>query len=97
MKEIEFYLENFTNSPLLFLGGFGLAFAITYFAIPSIVSVAQAKMLCDMPNVRASHTIPTPILGGIAVFAGLIISTIIFSVIDIVPILSGSTSSRVSQ
>jgi UDP-GlcNAc:undecaprenyl-phosphate GlcNAc-1-phosphate transferase len=79
MKEFELYFENFLNAAPLVFGGFGLAFIITHLAIPSIVRVAQAKMLYSMPNGRSSHTKATPVLGGIAIFAGLIISTIIFS------------------
>jgi UDP-N-acetylmuramyl pentapeptide phosphotransferase/UDP-N-acetylglucosamine-1-phosphate transferase len=63
----------------ILIGAFILAFIITYLAIPSIVTVAHSKKLYDVPNGRASHTKVTPVLGGIAVFAGLIISTIIFS------------------
>lgn len=82
MKELELYFENFfTSAPLIF-GGFVMAFSITYFAIPSIVSVANSKMLYDLPNGRTSHTKPTPVLGGIAIFAGLLISTIVFSVMS---------------
>jgi len=80
MKEIELYLNNLISEGPLILGGFGLAFIITYLAVPSIVSVAHRKMLYDMPNGRGSHTKPTPVLGGIAIFAGLIISTILFGV-----------------
>jgi UDP-N-acetylmuramyl pentapeptide phosphotransferase/UDP-N-acetylglucosamine-1-phosphate transferase len=76
------YHQSLNIAALQIIGSFLLAFSITYFAIPSIVSVAKAKMLYDIPNGRTSHIKPIPILGGIAVFAGLIISTIIFSVVS---------------
>ena len=82
MKELELYFEKLPITGPIIFSGFVMAFSITYFAIPSIVSVANAKMLYDLPNGRTSHIKPTPLLGGIAVFAGLIISTIIFSVIS---------------
>ena len=56
-----------------------MAFGISWFIIPSIVSISRIKGLCDTPNSRTSHTRATPNLGGIAVFAGLIISTVIFA------------------
>lgn len=79
MPDINQYLEISHFLPLLVLGSFAVAFLITYIAIPSIVSVAQAKNLYDMPNVRGSHSKPTPVLGGTSVFAGMVISTILFT------------------
>jgi UDP-GlcNAc:undecaprenyl-phosphate GlcNAc-1-phosphate transferase len=52
---------------------------ITGTAIPSIVGVALLKGLNGKPNVRSSHTNETPLLGGVAVFAGLILSTVIIA------------------
>lgn len=51
------------------------AFVITYFAIPSIIKIAEQKNLLDEPGERASHTRKTPTLGGLGIFAGLIFST----------------------
>ena len=49
--------------------------AITFFAIPPLISLAKSKNLYDVPDSdRKSHTINTPTLGGIAIFAGLIFS-----------------------
>ncbi|MCP4312208.1 MAG: undecaprenyl/decaprenyl-phosphate alpha-N-acetylglucosaminyl 1-phosphate transferase [Bacteroidetes bacterium] len=69
----------------LFLSGWLLmalsvitAFGITYFGIPIIVRVSQEKGLFDNPNERASHHTPTPSLGGVAVFASVIFSAILF-------------------
>ena len=47
-----------------------LACIITFTMIPSIVHIARAKHLVDVPNGRTSHTSLTPNLGGIAIFAG---------------------------
>ncbi|MBN2481135.1 MAG: undecaprenyl/decaprenyl-phosphate alpha-N-acetylglucosaminyl 1-phosphate transferase [Bacteroidales bacterium] len=62
---------------LLTIMGFVLAFTATYYAIPSVVSIASSKSLFAMPNGRTSHRNATPNLGGVAIFGGFIISTII--------------------
>ena len=56
--------------------GFLTAFTLTYFAIPSIIGIAKEKHLFDEPNARSSHTVRTPSLGGIAIFAGVIFSSV---------------------
>lgn len=55
------------------------AFTLTYFAIPPIISVAREKNLCDVPGERSSHTISTPSLGGIGIFAGAIFSIVLWT------------------
>ena len=55
------------------------AFTLTYFAIPSIIHVARVKNLCDEPGERRSHTVSTPSLGGIGIFAGMIFSIILWT------------------
>lgn len=55
------------------------AFTLTYFAIPSIISIARAKNLYDEPTERSSHTISTPSLGGIGIFAGAIFSIVLWT------------------
>lgn len=63
----------------LVLLGFLTAFIITIFAIPTIVTIAQLKNLHSSPNSRTSHFSEIPNLGGIAVFAGLVLATVIFA------------------
>ncbi len=55
------------------------AFMLTYFAIPSIINIAKQKNLYDEPGERRSHTQATPSLGGIAIFAGVIFSIILWT------------------
>jgi UDP-GlcNAc:undecaprenyl-phosphate GlcNAc-1-phosphate transferase len=55
------------------------AFALTYFAIPSIINIARLKNLVDEPGERKSHVERTPSLGGIGIFAGVIFSTILWT------------------
>jgi UDP-GlcNAc:undecaprenyl-phosphate GlcNAc-1-phosphate transferase len=56
-----------------------MAFIITGITIPSIVNISRLKGLCVLPNGRTSHSDSTPTLGGIAVFVGLVMSTIILA------------------
>ena len=52
------------------------AFTLSYFIIPTVINVAHAKHLCDEPNDRRSHTVTTPSLGGVAIFAGVMFSMV---------------------
>ena len=61
------------------LGGFLVAFFITNVSIPPIVNLAHTKGLYNLPNGRTSHLRATPYLGGIAVFTGLILSTVVMA------------------
>jgi UDP-GlcNAc:undecaprenyl-phosphate GlcNAc-1-phosphate transferase len=66
--------------PYLLIGiAFLVSFLITFSAIPGIVKIANEKGLMAHPNGRTSHTIPTPNLGGIAIFIAIIISSVIFT------------------
>ena len=53
-----------------------LAFLITFFAIPIIIQVAKDKKLFDEPDERKVHKTVIPTLGGIGIFAGFIIATL---------------------
>jgi len=50
------------------------AFVIVWVSVPSIVRVSKNKHLFDEPDERSSHESEVPILGGLAIFAGFIIS-----------------------
>lgn len=58
---------------------FLLSFIISYLSVRPIVDLCLAKNLVDMPNGRTSHSKPTATLGGIAIFAGFMLSVMIFS------------------
>jgi UDP-GlcNAc:undecaprenyl-phosphate/decaprenyl-phosphate GlcNAc-1-phosphate transferase len=64
--------------PLVLLSFF-TAFALTYAALPSIIEVAIAKKLVDEPGGRRSHTVSTPSLGGIGIYAGAVFSLILWT------------------
>jgi UDP-N-acetylmuramyl pentapeptide phosphotransferase/UDP-N-acetylglucosamine-1-phosphate transferase len=65
-------IENQTY--VLILAGI-TAFVVAFLSIPSIVTVARYKHLMDEPGQRSSHHLRTPTLGGLAIFAGLLISS----------------------
>ena len=50
-----------------------LAFLTTHATVPAVIRVAHEKHLLDEPNGRSSHSQKTPSLGGIAIFASLVI------------------------
>ena len=55
-----------------------LAFLITLFAIPKIIRVSEVKNLFDHPDVvRKHHSKPVSSLGGVGIFLGFIISTLL--------------------
>ncbi len=54
-----------------------LAFFITFFAIPIIIQVAKQKKLYDEPDARKVHKVVIPTLGGLGIFAGFILATLL--------------------
>lgn len=60
---------------ILLSGAF--AFMITFFAIPSIIQVAREKKLYDEPDERKVHKMVIPTLGGLGIFAGFILATLL--------------------
>lgn len=55
----------------------GLAFLIAFFSIPVIIEVATFKKLFDEPDERKVHKKVIPTLGGLGIFAGFILATLI--------------------
>ena len=53
-----------------------LAFIITFFAIPVIIQIAKSKKLFDEPDERKVHKEVIPTLGGLGIFAGFIVATL---------------------
>jgi len=58
------------------------AFCIAYFLIPSIIKIADHQELFDIAGGRKQHKVPVPALGGIAIFIGFYISSILFTDIN---------------
>lgn len=61
------------------LAGSVTSFLLTYITIPTIVKISEFKGLFDFPDERKSHSRATPVLGGLAIFVGFSISSILFS------------------
>lgn len=74
----QFFTATFPAWVLLSIG-FIFSFAITFYGIPSIVKIARIKELYDVPGNRTSHEFNTPRLGGTIIFAGVILSSILFT------------------
>jgi UDP-N-acetylmuramyl pentapeptide phosphotransferase/UDP-N-acetylglucosamine-1-phosphate transferase len=54
------------------------SFAFTYVCIPPIVKISEEKHLFDVPNSRKLNKNLVPTLGGISIFIGMTLSTILF-------------------
>jgi UDP-N-acetylmuramyl pentapeptide phosphotransferase/UDP-N-acetylglucosamine-1-phosphate transferase len=61
----------------LILGALSIGFALVVIAIPTILRVARAKNLFESIDNRKIHSGTIPSLGGVAIFIGFILSTII--------------------
>lgn len=59
------------------------AFLLVYLAIPSIINIARVKHLYDVPDHRKSHDEAVPTLGGVAIFAGVIFSIILWTPFEV--------------
>jgi UDP-N-acetylmuramyl pentapeptide phosphotransferase/UDP-N-acetylglucosamine-1-phosphate transferase len=62
-----------------------ISFAITFLAIPVIITVAERKKLFDIPDERKVHRRPIPSLGGLGIFAGFILACLIAIPYQIAP------------
>jgi UDP-N-acetylmuramyl pentapeptide phosphotransferase/UDP-N-acetylglucosamine-1-phosphate transferase len=54
------------------------SFILTYLVIPSIVNLSKAKKLFDCPDQRKLNKAAVPTMGGISIFIGLTVSSILF-------------------
>lgn len=61
------------------LFSFVMAFFITYYSVPSIITLAKLKRLYDEPNHRKEHITRIPTLGGLALFVGFFFSFVFWS------------------
>lgn len=64
---------------ILTIAAFVTSLTITFFAIPSIIRIAEIKHLFDVPDERKAHITNVPTLGGLAIFAGMIFSLTFWS------------------
>ena len=54
-----------------------VAFIITFLAIPIILQVAEKKNLYDIPDERKVHINPVASLGGVGIFAGFLLASLL--------------------
>src|SRR5215210_3598508 len=54
-----------------------VSFIITFLAIPPIMRVAREKKLYDLPDARKLHTKPIASLGGVGIFIGFFVATLL--------------------
>ncbi|HWI63432.1 MAG TPA: MraY family glycosyltransferase [Symbiobacteriaceae bacterium] len=57
----------------------GLAFAITFWITPRLIPLAHRTGIVKKPGGRHIHTKPTPLLGGIALFAGVEVAAMLLA------------------
>ncbi|MGH3147250.1 MAG: glycosyltransferase family 4 protein [Rubrobacter sp.] len=57
----------------------GVAFLVAGALVPLLVRFAVGRSLLDVPNLRSSHEIPTPRLGGVAIFVGTLAGVVLLS------------------
>src|SRR6476620_7325850 len=54
-----------------------ISFTITFLAIPAIITVADSKKLFDVPDERKIHQAHIPSLGGLGIFAGFMLASLL--------------------
>ena len=75
------FLRNYTVVYYLFI--IIISFVITFFAIPSILHVARFRHLYDdLGHFRKTHDHGIPRLGGVAIFVGFTITSLLFCMTD---------------
>src|SRR5690242_529923 len=54
-----------------------VSFIVTFLAIPIVLQVAEKKKLYDLPDERKLHTRPVASLGGVGIFAGFLLASLL--------------------
>ena len=71
------------NNNIYIILALAVAFLISFAATPMVISLAHKIGAIDVPkDARRVHKKPTPLIGGLAIFLGFIVSVICFAVID---------------
>src|SRR5687767_4060367 len=68
----------------------GVAFLVAGAFVPLLVRFAVGRNLLDVPNLRSSHEVPTPRLGGVAIFLGMLAGVIILGPVGLWPLLAAA-------
>jgi len=54
-----------------------VSFIITFLAVPIIIQISKLKKLYDVPDERKVHTQPIPSLGGVGIFGGFLLASLL--------------------
>ncbi len=54
-----------------------VSFIISFLAIPVVLQIAEQKKLFDLPDERKIHTIPVASLGGVGIFGGFLLASLL--------------------
>jgi UDP-GlcNAc:undecaprenyl-phosphate GlcNAc-1-phosphate transferase len=65
------------SRPLQWLYLVGMSCAVSFFAVPLVHRLAAWQGIVDVPSARKVHVVPTPLLGGLAVFVGFAVTTLV--------------------
>jgi len=83
---MELYSQLISNYPVIpVVLAFCMSFYICWRCTPTIVHIARTKDLIDKPNDRSSHRHRIPNLGGVGIFIGFSLSSLIFVDITTAP------------
>lgn len=54
-----------------------VSFIISFLAIPVVLQIAEQKKLFDVPDERKVHILPVPSLGGVGIFGGFLLASLL--------------------
>jgi len=69
----------------------GMSFLVAGSLVPVLVKYAVNRILLDVPNLRSSHEVPTPRLGGVAIILGVWVGFAILRSEGTWPLLAAAT------
>ncbi len=73
----------FTTNGVFIILGLAVAFLISFSTTPAVIALANKIKAIDVPkDERRVHKKPIPLIGGLAIFYGFVISVLCFAVID---------------
>lgn len=61
---------------------FSFSFLASVSLTPVFRTIARRYQIMDIPNERKSHQLPTPLLGGVAIYVGFVTSMLLNNIID---------------
>ncbi|PWI57256.1 MraY family glycosyltransferase [Sulfoacidibacillus thermotolerans] len=64
---------------MYYIAALAVSFVIVYFSVPYVQKLALRTGFVDIPNQRKIHKDPIPLLGGLAIYGGFIVTAAIFT------------------